>query len=220
MADQKMPVMGVVGQMGRGAKGNYMDIAVSRKGAVIVIDQILEWAIEGRMFRTQQGDANTPVDFVETAYDEDQPQWALTVPTGRIVIPTSLVVTLETQAGTLTELAWSTTTNDIGTGTSTAATISPCRTDAPYGSACTARSLYTGNATAATGLIEFTRFVDAFVQAAGQQNRFEWNIRTAGDIPVLVGPATLQMHLHATGTAPTGFGEYTWVEFETSQLVD
>jgi hypothetical protein len=216
----KLPIMGVVGQVSRGAKGNFMEVAVSRKGALVVQDQITEWALEGRLFTARQGSAATQVNFAELAYDEDQPQWALRVPAGRIVIPVDLVVTLKDAAGTDTEIVWSTTTNDIGDGTSTASTIASLRTDAPFASACTARSLYTGNATAATGLIAFERFLDAFAQASGALNRFEWNIRTAASIPVLVGPATLQHHILATTTAPQGYGEYTWVEFEASQLVD
>ena len=215
----RLPIMGKVGQTGYVAEGLYVDLAASRQGATITLDQLLAWAIDGRTFHAQQGDAGTLVDFAETAYDEDQPQFALRVPTGRIVIPLSLIVTFQDQAGTDTHVVWSTATNDIGNGTSTAATVSAMRRDAPHSSGCTARSLYTANATAATGLIEIARFLDPFVAAAGTMKRLDWNIRTAAAIPILVGPATLQMHTFATGTAPAGFGEYVWAEFETPTLV-
>lgn len=215
-----MSTMGLVGQSSFVDEGNWQHFAASRTGAAVMVDQVLQWAIEGRLFHAQQGDAATQLDFAETAYDEDQPQFALRVPTGRAVIPVSLVVSLEDRAGTDTLLTWSTATNDIGNGTSTAATISAMRTDAPFSSACVARSLYTANATAATGLIEVERFVEPFAAAQGvARMRYEWNLRTAGAIPVLVGPATLQMHLHATTTQPQGFGEYVWAEFETPLLV-
>jgi hypothetical protein len=215
----RLPVMGKVGQTGYVGEGLYTDLAASRQGAAVTMDQLLMWALDGHTFHAQQGDAATMLDFAETAYDEDQPQFALRVPTGRIVIPLSLVISLEDQAGTNTEVLWSTTTNDIGNGTSTAATVSAMRRDAPHSSSCTARSLYTGNATAATGLIEIIRWVDPFVAAAGTLKPYAWNIRTAAAIPILVGPATLQMHICATGTAPAGFGEYIWAEFETPTLV-
>lgn len=200
--------------------GNYMSPALGRGGAQVVSDFLLEAALRGRTFHTQQGNAATLVDFVETAYDEDQPQFALRVPSGVTVIPVSLIVTMQDQVGTDNHVVWSTTTNDIGNGTSTAATITPMRTDAPFASQCTARSLYTGNATAATGLIEFARFVDPFAAAStAPRPRYEWNIKDAGAIPVLVGPATLQAHIVATTDGPQGFGEYVWVEAPSSLLV-
>lgn len=215
----KLPVVGTVGPNGFTEDGNYEDLHLSRQGALITQDQLLEWALEGRMFHAQQGDAATKLDFGETAYDEDQPQFALRVPTGRTIIPVSLVTILEDMAGADNHIIWSTTTNDIGDGTSTAAAVSALRTDAPYASGCTARSLYTANATAATGLIEVIRFFAPFADAStAPLLRFEWNVRSAGLLPVLVGPATLQLHVFG-GTAPQGYGEYAWVEFETPYLV-
>lgn len=216
----QMPIMGQVGQSAFKDDGNFIELAASRQGALVTIDQLLQWAIEGRTFHAQQGDAATQLDFAEVAYDEDQPQFALRVPTGRAVIPLSLVVSLEDRAGTDTLITWSTTTNDIGNGTSTDLTISSMRLDAPFSSGCVARSLYTANATAATGLIEFERFVEPFAAAQGvARMRYSWNIRSAAAVPVLIGPATLQMHVVATTTAPQGFGEYVWAEFETPLLV-
>jgi len=216
---RSLGVMGRVGQQMHQEIGGEIPFASNKQGAAITQDQILEWAMLGRTFHAQQGDAATLLAFVETAYDEDQPQFALRVPTGKTVIPLSLVTTLQDQAGTDTHVIWSTTTNDIGDGTSTAATISAMRRDAPHGSGCTARSLYTGNATAATGLIEIARFLDPFAAQAGSMPKYAWNIKEAAAIPILVGPATLQLHMVATGTAVSGFGEYVWAEFDTPALV-
>lgn len=219
--DERIPLLVYAGQQDSVAEGNPILAKGNRQGAQITVDQLLQWAIDGHTFHTQQGDAATCADFAETAYDEDQPQFALRVPTGRIVIPLSLVIQFQDQAGTDNHIIWSTTTNDIGNGTSTAATISSMRTDAPLTSGCTARSLYTGNATAATGLIEFARWIDPFAQAATSTSigTYRWSIRTATSIPILKGPATLQMHTCATGTAPAGFGEYIWAEFDVQSLV-
>ena len=219
--DRRVPLLLSTGQLDSVPEGGAILAKGNRQGAAIVVDQLTQWAVDGHTFHAQQGDAQTQVDFAETAYDEDQPQFALRVPTGRVVIPLSLIITLEDQAGTDNLIAWSITTNDIGNGTSTAATISNMRSDAPHTSGCTARSLYTGNATAATGLFEFARFVDPFAQAATSTSigSYGWNIRDAAAVPVLKGPATLQMHVSATGTAPQGFGEYVWAEFDVAALV-
>jgi hypothetical protein len=219
--DERIPLLVYAGQQDSVAEGNPILAKGNRQGAQVTVDQLLQWAIDGRTFHAQQGDAGTMVDFAETAYDEDQPQFALRVPSGRVVIPLSLVISLEDQAGTNNQIIWSVTTNDIGSGTSTAATISAMRLDSPYTSSCTARSLYTGNATAATGLFEFARWVDPFAQAATSTSigTYNWSIRTASAIPILKGPATLQMHIYGTGTAPGGFGEYVWAEFDIAALV-
>ena len=187
---------------------------MSRRGTNLMLDQFSYWLMQGNVFNTQQGDAGTLIDFAETAYDEDQPQWSLLVPSGTIVMPLSLIVDLTDAAGTDTTIVWSAAEASIGNGTSTGLTIKSSRVDAAttIASACTSRSLYTGNAAAATGLFEFARMQDAFAQAAGSTVRYALDAKSDSNLPILVGPATLQMHIHATSTAPKGFGNYSWLE--------
>lgn len=202
--------------------GNYMSPALSRGGAQITQQFLLEMALRGHAFKTQVGDATTQVDFGETAYDEDQPQIAVRVPQGTTVIPVRAKVLLEDAAGTDNLIALSATTNDIGNGTSSALTASPLFVNASkvFASQCTARSLYTGNATGATGLFEIDRWVEAFAAEADRaQPKFDWHLGKAIIPPILVGPATLQLHVIATGTAPQGFAEIVWVEAPTNLLV-
>lgn len=209
------------GQIGRrlGVLNAFTNIALGRGSEVITKDWLLQVALEGRVFHAQQGNAGTLLDFAEEAYDEDQPQFALTVPAGLVVIPLRLENTFQDQLGTDNHVIWSRTSNDIGTATSTALAITNMRTDAPRNSGCTASGLYTANAIAATGLIEFKRFVDPFaVVSTGPRPQFTWDIKEESDIPILVGPATLQNHIYATTDGPEGFGEYVWVELETSEI--
>jgi hypothetical protein len=216
----KTVAQGQAGQNERYIDGQYGDHAITRQGAVITMDQILAWTIAGRTFHCQQGDAITLVDFVETSYDEDQPQLAIIAPAGTTMIPLSLSFNFQDQAGTNNHVAVSTTTNDIGAGTSTSLTVSSMRRDAPHGAKCTANSLYTGNATAATGLIEIARNIDPFVAtAAGRLPGFRWDIKTSSVIPVLVGPATLQVHAYAASDGVEGFSESVWVEMPTPDLL-
>jgi hypothetical protein len=211
---------GRAGQRSHAELDQILPIALSKQGAMIVMDQLEAWAIEGRQFHAQQGDAATLVDLVETAYDEDQPQFALVVPSGTIAIPTSISMNFQDQAGTNTHVIVSQTTNAIGTGTSTSLTVSPMRRDAPFGAKCTANGLYTANATAATGLIEIMRIIDPFVAtAAGRLPGFRWDRSQSSVKPVIVGPATFQIHAVSTSDGPEGFAEYTWIELDTHKLV-
>ena len=212
--------LGRAGQRSHAELDQHLPIALSKQGATIVMDQLEAWAIEGRQFHAQQGNAATLVDLVETAYDEDQPQFALIVPSGTIAIPTSISMNFQDQAGTDTHVIVSQTTNDIGTGTSTSLTVSAMRRDAPFGAKCTANGLYTANASAATGLIEIMRIIDPFVAtAAGRLPGYRWDRSQASGKPVIVGPATFQIHAVSSSDGPEGFAEYTWVELDTHKLV-
>ena len=212
--------LGRAGQRSHAELDQHLPIALSKQGATIVMDQLEAWAIEGRQFHAQQGNAATLVDLVETAYDEDQPQFALIVPSGTIAIPTSISMNFQDQAGTDTHVIVSQTTNDIGTGTSTSLTVSAMRRDAPFGAKCTANGLYTANASAATGLIEIMRIIDPFVAtAAGRLPGYRWDRSQSSVKPVIVGPATFQIHAVSSSDGPEGFAEYTWVELDTHKLV-
>ena len=145
--EQLIPVHvvgGEVGQAARELEGQFMPIHLNRQGSTIGINTILQWVFAGNVFHAQSGNATAKLDFAETGYDEDQPQFALRIPIGVTVIPLSLRLVLEDQAGVINNMLWSVTTNDIGDGTSTAATISSMRVNATSPvSQCTARSLYT-----------------------------------------------------------------------------
>ena len=197
--------------------------AMSKQGANISMDQLEAWAIEGRQYHAQQGDAGTLLSFAETAYDENQPQFSLRVPSGIIVLPTSIDVNFQDSAGTDTQVIVATATNDIGLGTSTSLTISAMRRDNPFGgSRCTAAGIVTGDtANAPAGVIEIVRTVDPFVAAsAGRVPGLHWDRSQSSVKPILIGPATLMVYVFATGTAPAGFAEYTWIELETHKLVE
>jgi len=199
--------------------GNLEPAALARDRVLIVRDSILQWKLEGKVFYAQQGDAGTKLDFAETAYDEDQPQFAIRVPEGLVCIPLSFSLTFETIAGTGNHVIWSTTTNDIGVGTSTALTPVNYRRDNLFAPACKAGSLYSGNATAATGLIEIKRWHLPYAEAddeSGWGNNFLFTINDPA-MPILIGPATIQVHAYAA-TKLQGYGEYTWVELDRGEL--
>lgn len=214
-------MMGVVEPAYDGRPRDFKDIGLSRQGSVVSVDQVLEWAVLGRTFRCQQGDAGTRVAWVVTAYDENRPQFAITVPAGRVLIPLSLDITVEIQAGTFTHHIWSTTTNDIGTGTSTDLPVTNMRQDAPFATGVTAQGIYSADAVTATGLVELKRWVDPFVfAAAGAPRNLNWDIKNNSVVPIIVGPGTLQMHSFATTSDAEGYVEAVWAEFTTRDLID
>lgn len=179
-------------------------------------------AFEGRVFVANFGSESTPLNFAKTAYDEDQPQAVLRVPSSVVIVPLSVSVYLETSAGTLNEVILGTAQNDIGNGTSTAATIGPIslHADGARASQCTPRHLYTANSTALTNKIEFARFGYAFADATTDPSkRFVWDYMQHAAVPILKGDASLILWIAAATTAPTGYATFTWAEFDAADLV-
>ena len=211
--------------VGRSASStaNLDTAALAEDRVVIVRDSILQWKLEGRVFYAQQGDAGTKLDFVETAYDVDQPQFALLVPEGTLCIPLAMNITIEETSGSTDgHVIWSTATVNVGlSATSIACTVANYRRDSLYASTCVARSLYTDNADTATGLIEVKRWYIPYASASEDDGKdlhnYNWTYKDPS-MPILLGPATLQVHIYATGDGYHGYGQYTWVELNAAEM--
>lgn len=204
----------------RSTVGNPEPAALGNDRVLITRDCILQWKLEGRVFYVQDGDAGTKQAIGETTLVALQPEFAFRVPSGTLMIPLSLSITVEDIAGTENHLIWSTTTNDIGAGTSTTLYPVNYRRDCKYGASVQTNTLYTGNASASTGLIEVKRWYHPFASAAVTDgtdlHHHVWTYKDP-DMPILVGPATLQLHWYG-GTAMQGFMEHTWVEMAASEM--
>ena len=216
-------------KVGRGLAryGSAQPAALAGDRVVITRDSILQWKLEGRCFYVQQGDAVTKLDFVETTYDPNQPQFALCVPEGILCIPISMNIMVEDSGGsTENHIIWATNTNYIGPGDAAGSTVlEPVnyRRDVVHGAACRAYSLYTGDCTAQTGLIEVKRWFLEFAQADINDgpvvgyNNYNWTIDDPS-MPVLLGPASLQYNIVSTGDGVEGYGFHTWIELPASDF--
>lgn len=167
----------------------------------------------GRGYGVNRGTATTPISFAKTAYDEDQPALTIDVPEDSIIVPVLLEVVLEDAAGTDNAVVWGVSNNLAGAGTSSALTSVNLRADQPTTSDCTVRRDYTGNATAATNLLEIVRDGDAFANVSTGPSRraFRHTIDTMV-MPTILGEASLYLWVWATTTAPSGFVTVHWVE--------
>src|SRR5581483_8496832 len=110
-------------------------------------------AMAGKVFSANFGSVATPLTFKAQA--ANRPDAWIRVPSGTIIIPLKEDIVFETMAGTVTTVDVREAQNDIGNGTSAAATVPPqsLRTDAPSASLCTARQLATADTTAETNPI-------------------------------------------------------------------
>ena len=168
-------------------------------------------SLDGRLFGCGFGILTTPAATpATTAITARRPQAWLRIPDGTLVIPVSIRLLIEaTGATTQGEASIVSTTNDVGDGTSAAASISPANknTGSAIASACTARQLATADVTLETGIMEHHRF--SFAASAVNQ-QFNWP--AAGEeYPVLRGPATWALYIG--GNAVNFYAQFAWVEY-------
>ena len=200
--------------------GNAVDraIEVTRDGSLFVADYKLKLALQGRVFVVNAGTVTTPLTFLVTA--ANRPDVVLRVPSGTTVMPLVVETVLEAAAGTATELDVRMASNDIGSGTSSAASVGPLnlRSDGPVTSAVTARQLYTADATAETTPISLHRKTWPLAQATGLEPYVDYWMPDVP--PILVGPASLAIYIAATTTQATGFVQILFAEVPSSWVTN
>lgn len=194
-------------------------IRALRDGSMSVADFVTVLTMEGRSFTASVGTDSTPITF-NAAFDADQPELAIDVPSGTTIIPVYLMVHLETSpTGGIFEVAFQTSTVAVGAGTSTAITPRNSRTDNPRNTLCSVYSAYSGNGTAPANTVEFFRGGYGFPDAAGDpQKRWDWSIHTHNP-QIIVGPGSLVGYVQGSANAPTGFIKATWLELPSGALV-
>ncbi len=198
--------------------GNAAKRAVegTRDGAIFTADWKQKMAEMGRVFVVNCGSVTTPLTFLVTA--DKRPDWALRVPSGTAIVPIIVETILEAAAGTNTEIDIRMAQNDIGSGTSSAATVGPInlRPDVPYTSLVTARQLYTGDATAETNPVSLHRRCFPLAQNTAlipYEDFWEPSVT-----PPIIGPATLEGFIAATTTQSTGYVVIMFAEFPTGRV--
>ena len=202
------------GSVVRVSEGTQLQARSTRDGALFVADWYEAHALEGRVFDAAFGAVTTALTFLITA--ANRPDMWVRCPDGTMILPLVETITLEAFAGTDTEIDIRHCQNDIGNGTSSAATAGPLnlRTDAPVTSNCTARQLATGDTTAETNPISLWRGTINTASAAGNDNAGMKTVtRAMMGYPVGVGPYTWETFVAATTTQADGYGIKTWVEF-------
>lgn len=190
----------------------------TRDGTLFTADYFESLAMQGRIFSANMGTVTTPLTFLITA--ANRPDAWIRVPSGTAILPIKATVVLESAAGTVTEIDVRIAQNDIGNGTSSAADVGPRahRTDAPLASLCTARQLATGDTTAETNPLSIYRRTYARADEAGIDWRGIEVTRELMGYPLLLGAATWEVFVAATGTQATGYVVLTWAELPSTDF--
>ena len=128
--------------------GQFLAVRGSRDGAPIVMDWKLAMAMEGRVFHAGAGIDLTPI--TSAAFDQDQPDFWLSVPSGTTILPLRVeVAVLSAEEGTDGAFVIDRVTAAPSTSAGAAPdTVITCtRTDLPRTSNVTARQLADANLT-------------------------------------------------------------------------
>jgi hypothetical protein len=178
----------------------------------------------GEAYHVSVGAVTTPITGggAGTVYDTDQPEFVVSVPSGRAIMPIRIHIQMQqpllaTDADESEALIAVDRLSAGSAGTSTLEVAFNMRTDNPAASGCTVWSAYTGNMTAEPTLgIELARSVtvgdvQSAVGVAITKHELLYEPETS---PLIVGPASLIGYWGGTVATP-GFAEIQWVEFAT-----
>lgn len=220
-----MPRMDVVGYSRTSARpaateGNLVPLRAWRDGTLSTADLIDIYAAEGRLFIANFGTVATQLTFLAQA--ANRPDFWVRVPTGTVCVPVSLDLVLGAMAGTVTTIDVRHCANDIGNGTSSAASVGPVASQTnptvAVASTCTPRQLATADTTAETTPI--TDYKEVFIRAddAGSDQKSLHLNRSQLKNPFLIGPATWEAFVWATSTQATGYAVMAWLELPTADF--
>ena len=187
-----------------------------RQGNLIVVDLNENRAIAGKLFAANFGTLSAVIRLLGTGIVDRRPQAWIRVPQGTTIIPLLVEVEVELAGAAVFELSVLQCSNDVGEGTSAAATVGPVNLNTRLGSdsgLCTPRQLASADVTAEENAVELKHQT----YASGVDNaRFRYNPRDSGIISVLHGPATIA--LYGGGTDVDVFVKIVWMEFESALI--
>jgi len=199
-----------------------------RDGTLAGIDWRAIKVLEGKAFHVDVGEFSTPIvgGGNGTVIDLDQPEFCISVPTGKSIMPlrvsiqcqTPLLATDADEAEIL--LAVDKAAANAGDGTATTETSVNMRTDAPSSSSCTCKSAFTADTTDPVLGVELARKVIVGDMNGTPANAL-WGVL---DMvyepvapPVIVGPAAVYGYWGGT-VANSGFAQVEWIEFDSSSV--
>jgi len=183
--------------------------------------------LEGRGYHMDIGAFSTPIvgGGAGTVIDQDQPEGAISVPSGTTIIPLRVAVQCQTPllATDADEseivVAWDQAAA-IDAGTSTTETALKMHGGSSVDSDCTCYSAFTGNCTNPTLSVELARKVKTGDMNGTPANAL-WGeldlVYEPETPPIIVGPASLIVYFGGT-VATSGFAQIEWLEFATADI--
>ena len=216
MAD--ITIQGLVGQSSPRAEsdGIKADLKLNRRGELCVVDFYTQMALEGRAFQVRIGTITTPAvgDVVIT---DTKAEMCVDAATGTTVLPTHLHIGVNLGTGTLHEYGVK---SVAAVSTSGTAFVPLPLYIGGAASTCVARAAEAGGVVTIAELATTTRVhwaaANPLAVAAGHAlTNHYWEPRTP---PPIVGPANVYVQVAATGTGPSYFASFEYIELPTASV--
>ena len=192
-----------------------VSLKADRQGTLSISDRVRTAAIAGKLFVANWGSVSAALTGPATQADTPlRPSMWLNVPQGKTIYVVRQTVIVQSAGNTTQgEIAIAIASNNVGVGTSTAATqlqnANPSKISSTPGT--TARANATANVDAAEDLVEIDR--DSFVLSAVNQ-KFEYNANKNGLLIPIVGDAAFMTFIG--GNAVVFFGQIVFIEEDSN----
>lgn len=216
MAD--ITIQGRVGQSSPRAEadGIKADIKLNRRGEVCVVDFYTQMALEGRAFQIRMGTITVPAvgDVVIT---DTKAEMCVDAVTGTTVLPVHCHIAVRLGTGTLHEYAVK---SVAAVSTSGTAFVPLPLFIGGRASTCACRAAEAGGVVTIAELVTTTRchwhVANPLAVAAGHSfTTHVWEPRTP---PPVVGPANAYVQVAATGTGPSYYSAFEYIELPTTSV--
>lgn len=198
---------------GSASEGSLVALKSSKRGDLVVIDWFTEMALEGRVFQVKAGTITTPL-VGDAPITDARAEFCADAIAGLTIIPAYLNVAVRLGTGILHEYA----AKSVG-AVSTAGTAFvplPLFLGSGTPSLTTARvqaHAVTVTAEAVTTARRHWNYANPVVAGAGHEMlTHEW---TPAAPPALVGPACFYVQVAASGTGPSYYANFDYVELST-----
>ena len=201
-------------------------LRLSRNGALFTIPWLQAAVWEGKAFTVTVGAFSTPIvgGGAGTILDQDQPELAISVPSGKAILPFSVMAqcvipALATDLDECEILLALDKDTEAAAGTATTETPVNLRMQNAGVSACTVTSAYTADCTNPTLDAELARAIITGDMNGTPGFAAFWTPLKLdyqpGVVPLLIGPCALYLYWGGT-VATSGFAQVSWVELDSS----
>jgi hypothetical protein len=210
--------------------GSYVS-QLALEGAGLTMDWRQKAMYEGRIFNCTVGTLSTGIQGggAGTAFDLDQPEFLISIPSGTTVCPINFAVqitagdALADHGTNMIAVTYSLLYNWDTTGACTSETPTCMKTVGGRSSNCVVRSAFTGDNLSTSGS-DFVHDIDLARSAIKIDLPANGEVAVVQELnwkpnpsPYLVGPGTILGYWGGT-VALYGFAQLYWAEYQTSEL--